>query len=379
MHLPWCLRKCPYCDFNSHALKNELPERAYVEALLLDLTCEAEKCEGREIQSIFIGGGTPSLFSPESNHRLLDGVRVRLALSPTVEVTLEANPGAADQARFAGYRAAGVNRLSIGVQSFDDELLKRLGRVHDSRAAIGAAEAATAAGFENFNLDLMYALPGQSPAQAERDLRTALALHPVHLSYYQLTLEPNTEFHHRPPILPAEEDVEAIETRARSILAASGYTQYEVSAYAQGGRTCRHNLNYWRFGDYLGIGAGAHGKLTDSATGRVMRCSKERHPVQYMEKLHCGDATQERRDLRGPTLLFEFMLNALRLTAGFEPALFRRHTGLEWQLATPVTMQAEQDGLLTVSNDVVMPTALGKRFLNDLVLRFLPKDDVRPD
>lgn len=288
VHIPWCVRKCPYCDFNSHEMKGRepkdaLPEGAYVDALLRDLEQDLPRVWGRRVVSVFIGGGTPSLFSAEAIDSLLSGLRARLAINANAEITLEANPGTAEQARFSEYRAAGVNRLSIGVQSFDDDLLQGLGRIHGRREAIAAAEMAHAAGFDNFNLDLMFALPQQTPAQASEDVATAISLEPTHISYYQLTLEPNTLFHVQPPVLPDEELAWQIQQAGQYQLAQAAYGQYEVSAYAKPERQCSHNLNYWQFGDYLGLGAGAHSKISDAAQQSITRLAKQRHPQAYLE------------------------------------------------------------------------------------------------
>lgn len=372
VHLPWCLRKCPYCDFNSHAVPDALPEGHYIDALLADLQSELPRIWGRRIESVFIGGGTPSLFSPRALDRLLDGLRALLPLRPDTEITLEANPGTFEQERFSEFRAIGISRLSIGVQSFDDDLLERLGRVHNGTEARRAAEIAHRAGFDNFNLDLMFALPGQDRRLAQSDLHTALALEPTHLSYYQLTLEPNTLFAHAPPALPDEDEAWWIQEAGQGLLAARGYTQYEVSAYAKPGRRCRHNLNYWEFGDYLGLGAGAHGKLSDTATGRIERRWKQRQPERYMEQALGGDATAGTRDIDARERVFEFMLNALRLTDGFESRLFEARTGLPLAQAEPVLEQAMMRELIERDDDGIRPTTLGRRFLDELTGMFLP-------
>ena len=282
VHIPWCARKCPYCDFNSHEARGPVPESAYVDALLADLEQDLPRVWGRRIESVFIGGGTPSLFSAEALDRLLAGLRARLPLRPDTEITLEANPGAVEQGKFAEFREIGINRLSIGVQSFNDEQLQRLGRIHDRRVAFAAAEAAHVAGLDNFNLDLMFGLPEQTVEQALADIANAVALQPAHLSYYQLTIEPNTRFYQSPPTLPDDETISLMQERTQAELARQGYRQYEVSAYARETRRCRHNLNYWEFGDYLGIGAGAHGKLTDPAAGRIHRLWKLKQPRDYL-------------------------------------------------------------------------------------------------
>jgi oxygen-independent coproporphyrinogen-3 oxidase len=387
VHLPWCVRKCPYCDFNSHALRDALPERAYVAALLRDLEYDLPRVYGRTARTIFIGGGTPSLFSPDAISELLSGIRARIGVAPDAEITLEANPGTVDSSRFEGFRQAGVNRLSIGMQSFDDAKLAALGRIHGGRQARAAAHAARSAGFENFNLDLMFGLPGQSCDEALTDVRSAIELNPTHLSMYQLTIEPNTRFHTDPPPLPDDETLWDMQERIQAELARSGYAQYEVSAYARAGFACRHNLNYWQFGDYLGIGAGAHAKITaaeSDAQGRasaagggtpgaaITRLWKVRHPDDYLT--HAGTA----RALGGETRVadrdvpFEFMLNALRLTDGFEAQLFSERTGLALAAIEPQLADAARRGLLQHSTARVCATPLGRRFLNDLVAAFLP-------
>ena len=371
VHLPWCLRKCPYCDFNSHELKEELPEKAYVDALLRDLEQDLPRVWGRRVVSVFIGGGTPSLFSAEAIDRLLSGLRARLSLNANAEITLEANPGAAEQQRFSEYRAAGINRLSIGIQSFQDDSLQALGRIHGRREAIAAAEMAHAAGFDNFNLDLMFALPGQTLKQARADLATAIDLEPSHISYYQLTLEPNTLFYAQPPVLPGDELAWQIQQAGQEQLAGAGYGQYEVSAYARGKRQCKHNLNYWQFGDYLGLGAGAHGKISDAAQQSITRLAKQRHPQQYLGSAGTEQNIQSTQRLTRSEAGFEFMMNALRLTAGFAPGLFGAHTGLPLlQVETPLR-EAEEKGLLEWSLERIRPTDKGRHFLDDLVALFL--------
>lgn len=371
VHVPWCVRKCPYCDFNSHEARGEIPDIAYVDALLADLEQELPAVWGRAAGSVFIGGGTPSLLSPEALDRLLSGLRARLRLLPDAEVTLEANPGTVEQGKFIEFRAAGVNRLSIGAQSFDDGLLQRIGRIHGRREAIRAAEAAHGAGFDNFNLDLMFGLPGQSPRQAEEDVATAVDLAPTHLSYYQLTLEPNTAFQARPPTLPDEETVDQIQRRGQARLAAGGYDQYEVSAYARAGFRCRHNLNYWRFGDYLGIGAGAHGKVTLPSAGRIERRWKVRHPRDYLAAAGGAGRIDGEAVLSRADAVFEFMMNALRLVDGFETELFAQRTGLAVSAVTEQLTQAERQGFITWDRERVRPTAKGQDFLNDLLQLFL--------
>ena len=371
VHFPWCVRKCPYCDFNSHALRADLPEDQYIDALLADLEADLPRVWGRPVRSIFLGGGTPSLFSPEAIERLLAGIRARVVLVPEAEITLEANPGTVETERFRGYRAAGVNRLSIGIQSFQPEQLQKLGRIHGRDEALAAAQAARAAGFDNFNLDLMFGLPQQTLDEALTDLRTALALQPTHLSVYQLTLEPNTLFHAQPPALPDEDVLAAMQDALQAELAGAGFAQYEVSAYARAGRRCRHNLNYWQFGDYLGIGAGAHAKITD-AQG-VTRLWKVKQPRDYLETVGTlaglGGEQRPGRD----DVAFEFMLNALRLTEGVPAVLFSERTGLDPACLHKPLTQAMARGLLEPSLEHIQPTPLGRRFLNDLIELFLPE------
>lgn len=371
VHLPWCLRRCPYCDFNAHAIDGAVPEEAYVQALLADLDTEAARAPGRPVHAVFFGGGTPSLFSAAAIGAILDHAARRLSLTPDCEVTLEANPGASEYARFAGYRAAGVNRLSIGVQSFDDAMLARLGRVHGSAEAATAIGAARAAGFERINVDLMHGLPGQDALQAAADIERALAWDTGHLSYYQLTLEPNTAFHRDPPTLPDDDALAAIQDAGFARLQAAGYRQYEISAWSRPGEECRHNLNYWLFGDYLGIGAGAHGKLT--AGGHISRRWKKRHPNDWRSP------DQSRLDgegeVTGSAVRFEFLLNALRLREGFSNALFHAHTGREFDDSDTDWQSAIRRGLVERTAAGWRASELGWRFLNDLQVLFLPADD----
>jgi putative oxygen-independent coproporphyrinogen III oxidase len=371
IHFPWCVRKCPYCDFNSHAVRGELPEAQYIDALLADLEQDLPRVWGRPVRSIFLGGGTPSLFSPEAIERLLAGVRARVVLLPDSEVTLEANPGTVETERFRGYRAAGVNRLSIGVQSFQPEQLRKLERIHGRDEALAAAQAARAAGFDNFNLDLMFGLPQQTSDEALTDLRTALALNPSHFSLYQLTLEPNTLFHAHPPELPDDDVLAAMQDALQTELAGAGFAQYEVSAYARSGRRCRHNLNYWQFGDYLGIGAGAHAKITH-AEG-ISRLWKAKQPRDFLAKVGTPGVLGGEQHLRQEDVAFEFMLNALRLTDGFPVALFTERTGLPLATLAPALAQAGARGLVEHSADIIRATSLGRRFLNDLIGLFLPE------
>ncbi|MFP4155039.1 MAG: radical SAM family heme chaperone HemW [Halothiobacillaceae bacterium] len=372
VHLPWCVRKCPYCDFNSHALRNDsLPERDYVDALLRDLEPELPLIWGRQVDTVFIGGGTPSLFTPEALDRLFSGLRALLNLRPEIEITLEANPGAVERGRFAEYRALGINRISIGVQSFDAGCLERLGRIHGPEDAERAAEAVIDAGFDDFNLDLMFGLPGQTPDMAQRDLERALVFDPPHLSWYQLTLEPNTLFAARPPTLPDADTIASIHDAGIARLAAAGLEQYEVSAFARPGRECRHNLNYWQFGDYLGIGAGAHGKLTLAAEARILRRARHRHPEQFMRLAGTHEAFTE-TTVAERDLPFEFMLNALRLRAGFAVPVFFERTGLPISQVQDTLTGAERDGLIDWDITRIRPSDTGWRYLNDLLQRFLP-------
>ncbi len=373
VHIPWCARKCPYCDFNSHEAREPLPERAYVDALLTDLEQDLPRVWGRRIESVFIGGGTPSLFSAEALDRLLSGLRAHLPLRPDLEITLEANPGTVERDKFAEFHEIGINRLSIGVQSFDDEQLHALGRIHDRRAAIAAAEAAHAAGLDNFNLDLMFGLPGQTAEQALTDIACALALQPAHLSYYQLTLEPNTRFYRSPPILPDDETIDVIQDRAQEELARHGYPHYEVSAYARADRRCRHNLNYWAFGDYLGIGAGAHGKLTDPAAGQIQRLWKVKHPRDYLARAGTPAGVGGDAPVRAAELPLEFLMNALRLVEGVPAALFGERTGLPLAALEPGWSQARARGLLENDPERLQASELGLRFLNDLLQAFMPE------
>ena len=372
VHLPWCVRKCPYCDFNSHEGRGALPFEAYVDALLADLDHDLPLAWGRTVHSVFFGGGTPSLFPPAAIDRFLQQASARLRFAPDVEVTLETNPGTVEHGPFAGYRAAGVNRLSFGVQSFDDGCLQRLGRIHSSGDAERAVKAAQDAGFDNLNLDLMYALPGQSLAMALADVDRAIALQPTHLSHYQLTLEPNTVFAVRTPAgLPDEDGAWDMQEACQARLAAAGFGQYEVSAYARGGRQCRHNLNYWQFGDYLGIGAGAHGKLTLGASQQVLRRWKLRHPTEYQAKAGTPAAIGGDEVLTASRLPFDFMLNALRLNAGVPMAMFEARTGLPRAAIADHLATAHARGWLEPDPDWLRPTELGRRFANDVIGLFL--------
>jgi putative oxygen-independent coproporphyrinogen III oxidase len=375
VHMPWCVRKCPYCDFNSHQLKSAAPDAAYIDALIRDFDLELPRLIGRRIDTVFFGGGTPSLFQPEDFGRLLGALRQRIAFAADVEVTLEANPGTIERGRFAGYRDAGINRVSLGAQTFAPQALEVLGRIHSADDTHRAVAELRAAQLDNFNLDLMYALPGQTLEQALDDVRTACALEPAHVSYYQLTLEPGTVFHSRPPELPGEDAAWQIQTEGQRLLAEAGYVQYEVSAYARPGKRCRHNLNYWLFGDYIGIGAGAHGKLSLALPHRILRTVKPKQPREYQQQVqsaHGNDASIGASSLIAPKdLPFEFMLNALRLNEGFTVCDYRRRTGLEMPSVGGKLAAAEARGLLTGRADAWQPTELGRRFLNDLQASFL--------
>ena len=368
VHIPWCARKCPYCDFNSHAAPDALPEDAYVDALVTDLENALPSIWGRRVSTVFIGGGTPSLFSAAAIDRLLAAVRARVQLSPDAEITLEANPGTFEREKFAGFYAAGVNRLSLGIQSFDDRYLRALGRIHGAEEARRAAEAALMI-FGNVNFDVMFALPEQTPADAAGDVAAALAFAPPHLSFYHLTLEPNTLFHRHPPPLPDYETAADIEDAMCAALDRAGYVHYETSAHAKPGYECRHNVNYWRFGDYLGIGAGAHSKL--SFADRIVRQLRFKQPKQYLERVARGDALQESIEIARRDLPFEFMLNALRLTDGVPAALFAERTGMPLSIAARPVAEATRRGLLDPDPAVLRPTPLGRRFLNDLQSLFL--------
>jgi putative oxygen-independent coproporphyrinogen III oxidase len=377
VHLPWCVRKCPYCDFNSHEYRGEggrgaLPFDAYVDALLADLEHDLPLAWGRTVQTVFFGGGTPSLFPPAAIDRFLQQASARLRFAPGAEITLETNPGTVEHGPFAGYRAAGVNRLSFGVQSFDDGCLQRLGRIHSSGDAQRAVKSAQDAGLDNLNIDLMYALPGQDLAMALDDVERALALQPTHLSHYQLTLEPNTVFAARPPAgIPGEDDAWDIQEACQARLAQAGFAQYEVSAYAQPGRQCAHNLNYWKFGDYLGIGAGAHGKLTLGDRQQVLRRWKLKHPAAYLAHAGSAEAIGGDEVLAASRLPFDFMLNALRLNDGVPLALFEARTGLPRAAIADRLADAQARGWLEDDPAHMRPTELGRRFTNDVIGLFL--------
>jgi len=368
IHIPWCVRKCPYCDFNSHEARGALPEDAYVAALLADLEAALPRIWGRPVLTVFIGGGTPSLISVRALDALLAGVRARVPLAADAEITLEANPGTAEAEKFAGFRAAGVNRLSLGIQSFNDRHLAVLGRIHDAGEARRAVELALAR-FDNVNLDLMYGLPGQTLAEADADIAAAAACAPQHVSAYHLTIEPNTYFHRYPPAVPDDDLAADMQAGVEARLAAAGFEHYETSAFARPGRQSRHNLNYWMFGDYLGIGAGAHSKI--SFKNSILRESRGRQPKAYLAWAAAGAALPEQREVDPAELPGEFMMNALRLNAGFELASFAARTGLALNPLLAALAQAEARGLITRDHQRVTPTLLGRRFLNDLIGLFL--------
>ncbi|MBN3080597.1 radical SAM family heme chaperone HemW [Pectobacterium polaris] len=369
IHIPWCVQKCPYCDFNSHALKGDVPHQEYVDHLLADLDADLPLASGRELHSIFIGGGTPSLLSAEAMQALLDGVRERIPLTPDAEITMEANPGTVEADRFSGYQRAGINRISIGVQSFDPQKLTRLGRIHGPDEAKRAAHLATGLGLRSFNLDLMHGLPDQSLDEALDDLRQAIALNPPHLSWYQLTIEPNTLFSSRPPTLPDDDALWDIYEQGHALLSAAGYQQYETSAYAKPGYQCQHNLNYWRFGDYLGIGCGAHGKLTFS-DGRILRTVKVRHPRGYMQ----GTYLDKQHDVANDDRPFEFFMNRFRLLEAAPREDFTAYTGLEEHSIRAQLDQALAQGYLTETATHWQITEHGKLFLNSLLELFLAEE-----
>src|SRR5574343_676215 len=368
VHVPWCVQKCPSCDFNSHEANGTIPEREYVDALIADLQSALPLIWGRPVVSVFFGGGTPSLLSPAAIDELIAAFRALAMLAPDAEITLEANPGTVEAEKFAGFRAAGVNRLSLGIQSFNDTHLKALGRIHDAGEARLAAQLA-GEHFDTFNLDLMYGLPGQTLAQALSDVESALSLSPTHLSCYQLTLEPNTRFAAFPPELPEGDLCADMQESIEARLATAGFTNYETSAFARSGKQCKHNLNYWYFGDYLGIGAGAHSKVT--LHDRVMRQMRHKHPKAYLESIRIGSAVQEDNQVEITSLPFEFLMNALRLADGFHPGLFEARTAQSLNVILPQLKAAEADGLLIVGPEKIAPTAKGRRFLNVLLERFL--------
>lgn len=374
IHLPWCVQKCPYCDFNSHQLKDKLPEELYVQALLRELNTYAELVQGRELISIFFGGGTPSLFSGKSIKQIVEGAAQRIAFAKDIEITMEANPGTVDQVNFVDYRTAGVNRLSLGIQSLQNDKLKTLGRIHDSDNALKAIDIAKQAGFTNFNLDIMYGLPNQSLYDALSDIEMALSCEPSHFSWYQLTLEPNTLFYHQPPPLPADDNIYEMQLAGQDLIRSFNFNQYEVSAYAKEGKECRHNRNYWEFGDYLGIGAGAHSKISIIENQTIVRFSQVKHPRDYLNPaLQMPTQTM----LSASDLVFEFMLNALRLTNGTPITHFSERTGLSLSHIEQTLKIAKQRKLLLEHDSQIIPSELGKQFLNDLVALFLADNQTK--
>jgi putative oxygen-independent coproporphyrinogen III oxidase len=372
LHFPWCVQKCPYCDFNSHQLRDELPEQRYIDALVADLAAQAPLVNGREVVSIFMGGGTPSLFSPAALGGLLASIQIHLRMAPDAEVTMEANPATVERGKFAEYHAAGINRVSLGAQSFNSDTLKRLGRIHQPADVLRAAEELHACGLSNFNLDLMYALPDQLLPGALADVTTALQLRPAHLSHYQLTLEPGTVFAAQAPPLPDDDLAWSMQDECQTLLAAHGFAQYEVSAYARSGRQCVHNLNYWNNGDYLGVGAGAHGKLTRAEATHlsIQRSTHLREPRRYLASAAAGP---QWREVPQADLPFEFMMNALRLNAGFSLTAFTAHTGLAAEAVLRALNQLAGQGLMVAENGNWRATGQGRTHLNELIQRFLPE------
>jgi putative oxygen-independent coproporphyrinogen III oxidase len=371
VHMPWCVRKCPYCDFNSHQLKSGQPDASYIDALIRDFDLEVPRVRGRRVDSVFFGGGTPSLFRPEEFMRLISALKARIEFADGAEITMEANPGTIERGRFQGYAEAGINRVSLGAQSFDANALEVLGRIHSADDTHRAVEELKAAKLGNFNLDLMYALPQQSLQQALNDVKIAVSLEPSHISYYQLTLEPGTVFHSRPPPLPDEDAAWQIQLEGQKMLADNGYAQYEVSAYAKHGAQCRHNLNYWLFGDYVGIGAGAHGKVSIVKPEKILRTVKPKQPREYQGEMSRAGPLGEASFIAAADLPFEFMLNALRLNDGFSSDCYQARTGLSLEDLDEKLTRAQHRGLLESVGSGWRPTMLGRRFLNDLQAGFL--------
>ncbi|WP_438969908.1 radical SAM family heme chaperone HemW [Methylophaga sp.] len=371
IHVPWCVRKCPYCDFNSHKSPEKIPEKAYIDALLRDLEQEVPLIWGRTIQTIFIGGGTPSLLSADAYDRLFSGIRALLPLHHDAEITLEANPGTLESGRFKDFYDLGINRLSIGIQSFNDDALSKLGRIHNSKQAIKAVEAAHDAGYDNFNLDLMFGLPGQDQTKAAADVETAIALEPAHISYYQLTIEPNTLFYAQPPSLPDDDPIYDWQLQNQARLAQAGYIQYETSAYAQKGHQCRHNVNYWQFGDYIGIGAGAHGKISSASPQQIQRRVKHKQPQAFLDTAGTEEVLLEQVFVHENEVGFEFMLNAMRLLNGVPTPLFQQHTGVPISKVKQALQRAEELELLEHTISRIHPTEKGQRYLNSLIELFL--------
>lgn len=368
IHIPWCVKKCPYCDFNSHTANNDLPETVYTAALLRDLQNDAQLAQGRKLESIFFGGGTPSLFSAQAIESILTAADQIIGISEQAEITLEANPGTFEQKKFKAYKSGGVNRLSIGIQSFNDDHLKALGRIHSGAEAVRAADTARQVGFDNINVDLMHGLPGQKPAQALADIQQAIALKPTHISWYQLTIEPNTIFYRSPPLLPKENTLGKIQGLGLAALAAAGFSQYEVSAFARPGYVSLHNSNYWQFGDYLGIGAGAHGKITLPGEQQIIRSRKTRFPQHYMDRKE--DYLAETRILKKEELPVEFFMNALRLNDGVPKSYFSHRTGLDITTLKKTWEALVLDGLIVDSADLLVATTTGRQFLDTLLSRF---------
>ncbi|MCW8922179.1 MAG: radical SAM family heme chaperone HemW [Gammaproteobacteria bacterium] len=368
IHIPWCVKKCPYCDFNSH-VDNSIDEKRYIDALMADLDNDLKLIGPRPIKSIFFGGGTPSLFSPAAINQIIEAAKQRIAIDKNIEITMEANPGTFEQKNFAEFKAAGVNRLSIGIQSFNDSNLKNIGRIHDSQQAHKAIDTAHDAGFENINLDLMFGLPGQSIEQAINDIATACNKNVQHISHYQLTIEPNTLFHRQPPVIPDMEELWTMQNQCHEILLANNFEQYEVSAFSKPDRQCQHNLNYWNFGDYIGIGAGAHGKLTDTISGKVMRRWKHRQPEEYMRKT-AGQPVSGEAVIKQDNLIFEFLLNALRLKKGFSYETFELNTGLNRNVLIEACKKID-DELLIQDQSGIRTSDKGYRFLNNVLEQFL--------
>ncbi len=372
IHLPWCVKKCPYCDFNSHEFSSTgFEEEKYIEALIRDLDLELPRIWGRTINTVFIGGGTPSLFSPEALDKLISAIRARLNIHPAIEITLEANPGTAEAEKFRGFREIGINRLSLGVQSFDDKHLKALGRIHDAAQAHHAIELAQEAGFENYNIDLMFGLPGQTISEALDDLDKAVTYSPTHLSWYQLTIEPNTVFNSKPPTLPNDDDIWSMQEQGQSFLETKGFKQYEISAYAKDKYSALHNLNYWQFGDYLGIGAGAHGKITNVAERKIERYTRHKIPKRYIDLAGTDAVITETRTLKRDELALEFVMNAFRLTGGVPAQLFSERTGLTLKSAERELLLAEERGLIEWQLNNLKPSPKGIRYLNELLEIFV--------
>jgi len=365
VHIPWCVKKCPYCDFNSHTANNQLPEEEYLQALIQDLELELPYVQGRKLSSIFFGGGTPSLFSAETIGRIIQAAQRRIGFASNIEITLEANPGTFEQEKFSGYRSVGINRLSIGIQSFNNNQLEALGRIHSSEQAINAVDTARKAGFKNINLDLMHGLPGQDISGAMADLQQAIDLNPNHISWYQLTIEPNTVFYNKPPTLPKDIILESIQEKGLKLLAKNGYQQYEVSAYCKEGNNSAHNMNYWEFGDYLGIGAGAHGKVTLESEQRIIRTTKTRKPDDYLTREHSYTANSH--SIPREELPLEFMMNAMRLNHGVQKQFFTERTGISVAAIQHALDKLQKLGFMEQENNHLMPTEKGHQFLNNIL------------